>query len=242
MGAAELDRGRERLDRGDRACALFVIVQLRGAAAASRAQATIQFQAAFVRSQEARGRLQTGFPIHVSVLEQLVPEGGHDDFRTWSDLHELTPEEKGDARMVVGAMNDVAQYVVDGLALRSALQQYHTIFVRVGMLLLPYIERENALVNGRPQARFGYRVVDLYNAGITYHLRHPKHRGRELALERPSAHGKGDVRLVLLRADGSGVTRHAGIGSEPSPKGLRARYGEWQLRRPVRNAERGLRR
>jgi hypothetical protein len=220
----------------------FVIVQLRGAAAASRAQATIQFQAAFARSQEARSRLQMGFPIHVSVLEQLAPEATYGDFRTWKDLDDLTAEEKRDARIVVGAMNDVSQYVVDGLALRSALQQYHTIFVRVGVLLLPYLERENAPVGGRPQARFGYRIVELYNAAISYHLRHAKHQGRELALVRPAARGEGDVRLVLLHPDGSGVSRHDGIASEPSSKGLRARYGKWQLRRSVRNTERRLRR
>jgi hypothetical protein len=220
----------------------FVIMQLRGANAASRAQATIQFQAAFVRSQEARSRLQMSFPIHVSVLEQLAPQARHDDFRTWNDLDDLTAEEKRDARIVVGAMNDVAQYVVDGLALRSALQQYHTIFVKVGMLLLPYLERENASVEGRPQARFGYRIVNLYNASISYHMHHPKHRGRELALVRPAAHGEGEVRLVLLHPDGSGVSRHDGIASEPSSKGLPARYDQWKLRREVRSGERRLRR
>ena len=221
---------------------VFVVVQLRGATAASRAQATIQFQAAFVRSQEARSRLQMSFPIHVSALEQLAPQARRGDFRTWNDLDDLTAEEKRDARIVVGAMNDVAQYVVDGLALRSALQQYHTIFVRVGMLLLPYLERENAPAEGRPQARFGYRIVDLYNAAISYHLHHPKHRGRELTLARPAAHGEGEVRLVLLHPDGSGVSRHDGIASEPSSKGPRARYGKWQLRRSVRSVERRLRR
>lgn len=220
----------------------FVILQLRSAVAAARAQATIQFQAAFVRSQKARGRLQTSFPVHVSVLKELAPDANPSDFRTWNDLDDLTNGDKDDARIVVGAMNDIAQYVVDGLALRSALQQYHTIFVRVGTLLLPYLEQENAPVEGRPQARFGYRIIDLYNAAISYHLRHPKHRGRELALIRPAAHGEGKVRLVLLHPDGSGVSRHDGIESEPRPKGLRARYDKWQLRRSVRSAERRLRR
>jgi hypothetical protein len=220
----------------------LVVVQLRGATAASRVQATIQFQAAFLRSQEARSRLQTSFPIHVSVLEQLAPGGEQDDFRTWNKLDELTADEKRDAKVVVGAMNDVAQYVVDGLALRSALQQYHTIFVRVGVLLLPYLEQKNARVAGRQQARYGYRIADLYNAGISYHLHHPKHRGRELALDRPATRGDDDVRLVLLHSDGSGVKRHDGIGSEPSSKGLRALYRKWKLRRSVQHAERWLRR
>jgi hypothetical protein len=219
----------------------FVIVQLRRASAASRAQATIQFQAAFRRSQEARSRLQMSFPIHASILEQLTPDAKHGDFRTWNDLSDLTAQEKRDARIVVGAMNDVAQYVVDGLALRSALQQYHTIFVRAGMLLLPYIERENTQ-EGRPQARFGYRIVDLYNASISYHLHHPKHRGRELALVRPAPHGEREVRLVLLHADGSGVGRHDGVGGELHSRSMRARYSQWKLRREVRSGERSLRR
>jgi hypothetical protein len=220
----------------------IVILQLRAATAASRAQATIQFQAAFVHSQEARRRLQMSFPIHMSVMERLAPQAEHGEFDTWKELHELSPEQQQDARVVVGAMNDVAQYVVDGLALRSALQQYHTIFVRVGTLLLPYLERENAPVGGRPQARFGYRLVDLYNASITYHLHHPKHRGRELALKRPAARKEGEARLVLLHTDGSGVSRHGGFASEPNSTGLGGRYDQWRLRRKIRGAERRLRR
>jgi hypothetical protein len=220
----------------------FVVVQLRRANAASRAQATIQFQAAFLRSQGARGRLQETFPIHVSVLEQVAPQGRHGEFRTWSKLGDLSDEAKRDAKLVVGALNDVAQYVVDGLALRSALQQYHTIFIRVGALLLPFIEQENTQIGGRGQARYGYRIVDLYNAGISYHLHHWKHRGRELSLVRPAADGEGKVRLVLLRSDGSGVKKHGGIASEASSKGLRTLYRRWKLRQVVRHAERKLRR
>jgi hypothetical protein len=48
----------------------FVILQLRGGGAASHAQATIRLQAASARSQVARSRLRTKFPIHVSTLEQ----------------------------------------------------------------------------------------------------------------------------------------------------------------------------
>lgn len=218
----------------------FVVVQLQGATASSRAQATIQFQSAFLRSQPARGRLQASFPIHVSVLEQVEPAGR--ELRTWSKLGDLSAEEIHDAKVVVGALNDVAQYVVDGLTLRSALQQYHTIFVRVGMLLLPFIELENARIGGRGQARYGYRIVDLYNAGISYHRHHWKHRGRELRLVRPAADGEGKVRLVLLRSDGSGVKKHDGIASESSSKGLRTLYRRWKLRRVVKHAERKLRR
>lgn len=219
-----------------------IVVQLRGAGASSRAQATIQFQEAFRRSKDARDRLQSSFPVHVSVLEQLVSEEEHADYRIWNERKELTADQKRDAEVVVGALNDVAQYVVDGLALRSALQQYHTIFVRVGVLLLPYLEQRNARVAGHPQARYGYRIADLYNAGIAYHLIHRKHRGRELALKRPAANGQGEVRLVLLHPDGSGVVKHDGFGSEPRSKGPRALYRWWKLRRAVRQAERKLRR
>jgi len=219
----------------------FVVIQLRGATAASRTQATIQFQAAFLRSQEARGRLQASFPVHVSVLEQVAPGCSNGEVRTWSKLTDLSTEEKRDARVVVGALNDVAQYVVDGLALRSALQQYHTVFVRVGVLLLPFLELENSRVKGRSQARYGYRIADLYNAGISYHLHHWKHRGRELVLDRPAAHGDERIRLVLLHSDGSGVGRHDGIASEPNSKGLRTLYRRWKLRRTVKRAERKLR-
>jgi hypothetical protein len=220
----------------------FVVVQLRGATASSRAQATIQFQSAFLRSQPARGRLQASFPIHVSVLEQVSPEGGSSVLRTWSKLDDLSVEEIQDAKVVVGALNDVAQYVVDGLTLRSALQQYHLIFVRVGMLLLPFIELENARIGGRDQGRYGYRIVDLYNAGISYHRHHWKHRGRELRLIRPAADGEGKVRLVLLHSDGRGVKKHDGMASESSSKGLRTLYRRWKLRRVVKHAERKLRR
>jgi type II secretory pathway pseudopilin PulG len=218
----------------------LVVVQLRGATAASRAQATIQVQAAFLRSQKARGRLQAGFPLHDSLLGQVTLDPGDGRVSTWSDLDDLSDEDKSDAKVVVGALNDVAQYVVDGLALRSALQQYHTVFVRVGALLLPFLEQENAPVEGRDQARYGYRVVDLYNAGIAYHLSHHKHRGRELVLKRPAADGAGDVRVVLLHRDGSGVVKHEGFGSEAGPRGPRGLYRKWKLRGTVKQAERKL--
>lgn len=219
-----------------------VFVQLRGAGASSRAQATIQFQEAFRNSRDARGRLQNSFPVHESVLEQLVPADERSDYDGWIDRSELTKEQKRDAEVVVGALNDVAQYVVDGLALRSALQQYHTVFIRVGVLLLPYLEQKNARVAGRPQARFGYRIVDLFNAAIAYHRSHEKHRGRELVLERPSADQSGNTRLVLLRQDGGGVAKHPGFASESHSRGPRAVYRWWKLRRTVRQAERKLRR
>jgi hypothetical protein len=220
----------------------FVAVELRRASAATRAQATIQFQAAFFRSQEARGRLQASFPLHESVLEEL-PESERDkDFRTWKELSELTDQERRDAEIVIGAMNDVAQYVVDGLALRSALQQYHTIFVRAGFLLLPYLSLRNAPVEGKPQARYGFRMADLYNAGISYHRYHWKHRGRDLALVRPAGAGPGQVRLTLLGTRGDGIKEHPGFGEDAKSKNTTSLAQLWMLRRVVRRAERHLRR
>lgn len=219
-----------------------IVVQLRGAGASSRAQATIQFQEAFRRSKEARDRLQSSFPVHISVVEQLASEEEHAEYCIWNERTELSADQESDAEAVVGALNDVAQYVVDGLALRSALQQYHTIFIRVGVLLLPYLEQRNARVAGLPQARYGYRIVDLYNAGIAYHRIHHKHRGRELTLRRPAANGPGMARLVLLHPDGSGVVKHDGFGSESRSTGPRALYRGWKLRRVVKRAERKLRR
>jgi hypothetical protein len=220
---------------------LLVVLQLRSATAASRAQATIQFQRAFLRSRDSRYRLLRTFPIHADTLERLAPAEERGRFRTWERLEELTEDDVRDARAVVNAMNDVAQYVSDGLALRSALQQYHTIFVRAGALVLPYLEAVGTPQAGNPQARYGRRVVDLYNAGISYHHSHPKHRGRELALERPAIDGSGEVRLVLLDAGGEGVEEHTGFADESrtTPATLAKRLS---LRLTVRRAERSLRR
>lgn len=221
---------------------IFVYVQLRGTTSASRAQATIQFQRTFRNSSEARGRLLKTFPVHENLIEQLGATELLPEVTTWSELDDLTPEQIADARNVIGAMNDVAQYVADGLQMRSALQQYHTIFVRVGALVLPYLDADSAPRAGRPQSRFGRRMVNLYNAGIAYQVRHPKHRGRELVLERPSTvAGSPDVRLVLLDEQGYGVTRHPGFTDEHGtrPETLQKKIA---LRRAVRRAERGLRR
>ncbi len=163
-----------------------VVLQLRRAAALSRAEATIQFQRAFSVSRDARERLLKTFPIHENVIGELAEPGAKCDFRTWKNLEDLTPNERRDADAVINALNDVAQYVVDGLSLRSALQQYHTIFIRTGVLLYPYLDARNAPLSGRPQTRYGRRVPELYNAGLEYHRHHPKHRGCEVALERPA--------------------------------------------------------
>lgn len=217
----------------------FVLAQLKSNLAVARAQATIQFQAAFHKSRPARIRLQNEFPVHADVLAKLAEPGTEGNFHTWRSIDELSQNQKEDAEAVINAINDVAQYVVDGLPLRSALQQYHTIFVRTGVLLCPYLDQRNAPREGKPQARYGYRTIDLYNAALAYHRTHPKHRGRELALTRPSANGEGPVRLLLLGANGEGAEAHPGFPDDPetlSPPDLN------EMERAVKGAERKLRR
>ena len=136
-------------------------------------------------------------------------------------------------------MNDVAQYVSDGLSLRSALQQYHTIFVRAGALLWPYVRAVNAppVPDGAPQARYGYRVIDLYNAGLAYQRNSPKHARRELALERGSSTASNGT-SISVDATGAGLQPRPGVG-QPEPGGsLTTRR---RLRRTIRTAERNLR-
>jgi hypothetical protein len=221
---------------------VIVYLQIRGSASASRAQATIQFQRAFRDSGKARFRLLTAFPVHESLLTELeIPDGTPEDFETWSTVSDLTKEQVADARAVVGAMNDVAQYVADGLQMGSALQQYHTIFVRVGALVLPYLDEIAAPVEGKSQSRFGRRMVNLYNAGIAYQIRHPKHRDRQLVLERPSVQEERKVHLILIDPGGRCVEPHLGFSDEqdsrrePLPRRLALRWA-------IRRAERGLRR
>lgn len=217
---------------------LLVWRQVQEATRVARAQATIQFQAAFHKSRDERIRLQREFPVHEDVLSELATPGTEEDFRTWRFLHELTKEQIRDAEAVINAMNDVAQYVVDGLPLQSALQQYHTIFVRTGVLLLPYLDQRNAPKEGKPQARYGRRMVGLYNAALSYHCLHHKHRGRELALDRPSVGGSGTVRLVLLDVNGKGARKHPEF---PDESNQATPIEEDALHSAVKAAERQLR-
>lgn len=218
---------------------LLVVLQVRSSAAATRAQATIQFQQAFRGSSKSRYYLMTEFPVHESLLALQSDSDIRSKVRTWRTYEELDKEDKDNAAAVVRAMNDVAQYVADGLSLRSALQQYHTIFIRAGALLGPYLDQRNSAKEGQPQARWGRRVMDLYNAGLDYHRLHYKHKGRELVLERPANDGSGKVQIVLLRVDGAGVHKHPGFGDE-SGRALSA--DELEMRRAVREAERRIRR
>jgi hypothetical protein len=222
------------------AIGLFLgIRQLRSGAAAARAQATIQFQQAFRNSSCPRNHLMTEFPVHEDVLQALADPALASKFRTWRTRKELSNEDRESADAVIRAMNDVAQYVSDGLKLRSALQQYHTIFVRAGALLGPYLDQRNARQEGQPQTRWGRRLMDLYNASIDYHRLHPKHKGRELVLERPAADGSGKVRLVLIDINGEGVRKHPGFDDEAGRDSL---LGRIRMRWAVRAAERKLRR
>jgi hypothetical protein len=199
------------------AAALFgvplIVIQLRQAALAARAQATIQFQDAFRRSSEARGALQATFPLHTSVLTSLAKDDADRarlaaQFGEWNDSMPLTDEQERHARQVINALNDVAQYVADGLSMKSALQQYHSIFVRVGVLLYPLIELDNCLpgdvtginrddANREKPTRRGIRILELMNGGLRYHRFHPKHAGRELKLTRDA----GKAVLVLIPQD-----------------------------------------
>jgi hypothetical protein len=214
----------------------FVIVQLRGAAASSRVQATIQFQQAFRESRDARGELLRSFPVHEDALAALQArghqlEGDPAAFPRWKKLADLSDAQKADAEAVINALNDVAQYVVDGLPLRSALQQYHTIFVRAGFLLNPVVDARNS---GK-DTRWGVRTVELYNAALAYHRGHPKHSRRVLKLVRNNPSSS----IVLLSPDGTGVTPHPGFpypGAKRRAPGDRAsarevlRAAEWNLR------------
>jgi hypothetical protein len=122
------------------------------------------------------------------------------------------------------------------------LQQYHTIFVRVGFLLAPYIEAKNAAnEDGKTPAREGVRVVDLYNAGIGYHQCNPKHQGRELVLSRDAADDSGrKVALVLLNEHGRGVLAVPTF-EEDGTRGTVEDLGPATVRKVVRRAERALR-
>ncbi len=230
----------------------FIVVQLRQTVASTRLAATIQFQQSFRSSQDARRRLQTSFPVHKDVLMALVKnEKEYCKFATWDELEDLTKDQYADAKAVVNALNDVAQYVADGMPLRSALQQYHTIFIRAGALLYPYIDLQNQGKDSSKElgsgasgdqvtpARWGVRVIELLNAGLAYHRQHPKHIGHEVVLERDAVDGSGRARLVLIRGD-LGLIEHY-------PPYLQAyksrRWIPWSTwRRAVRRAEHTIRR
>lgn len=217
---------------------IFVIVQLRQAAASARAQATIQFQQAFRNSQPARRQFLQGFPLHRS-LERLVPEDERDKWAWWTSFDDdVSPDQKKHAEAVINALNDVAQYVADGLSLRSALQQYHVIFVQAGALLNPVIEAWNAPHEGVPPTRRGVRIVELYNAALAYHRSHWKHAGKQIAITRPSLNGTGEVSVVLVGSVWDDIEPYEGF----DPQSAGGFLSRWSVTKAVRGAQRRLRR
>jgi hypothetical protein len=175
-----------------------------------RSTATMLFQERFKESQGARGQLFREFPLHdslVAVMSELRPDAPPDPaFATWGEVSNLTKEQRDTAKAVINACNDVAQYVVDGLELRSALQQYHVPLLRVGALLNPYLLQVNAPDAEGKVPRIGRRIPVLYNAALAYHRCHPKHKKRLLGLERAPPGGEA-VNLLFLDAEGNGATQ-----------------------------------
>jgi hypothetical protein len=215
----------------------FVVKQLRSSEAVSRAQATMQFQQAFKESAAARKRLLSSFPVHTDVLSALGGPSSAAQWATWSDEKELSAAQKADAAAVINAMNDVAQYVSDGLSLRSALQQYHSIFIRAGVLLCPYVDERNAPGPDGTSVRWGRRIPLLYNVALDYHHLNPKHAGKRIVLERDALDGSGKVELSLC-GDGLEAGPHLGFPDDP----LRRRtFGPRSLRSALRSVERQLR-
>lgn len=219
----------------------LVWVQIRSAAKDSRAGATILFQERFKESRPARHHVIDELPIHESLLTLSIEPGEIETapypFKTWLSRAELSEEDRQAATAVVNALNDVAQYVVDGLRLRSALQQYHTIFIRAGAALIPYLEQINEPVEGGKQIRLGRRIPILYNAALAYHRCSPKHKEREIHLKRTVPGG--EVKLVLLDQEGNGVEQFKCFADSPE-ESLILPLGS--LSKVIRSAEALLRR
>jgi hypothetical protein len=185
---------------------------------ALRTQATMLFQERFKESQEARRRVFREFPLHVSLVAAMrevnpgvVPEGA----RTWNEIEELSDDEAELADQVVNAFNDVAQYVVDGLELRSALQQYHLPIMRVGALLNPYLAEKNIGGAGNRKLRVGRRIPILYNASLAYHRCHHKHGGRRVGLVRTDPDSGQELNLVFFDGDRGGVRQFECFADSP---------------------------
>lgn len=210
---------------------------------ALRTQATMLFQERFKESQGARRLLFQNFRIHASLattIDQLRPDGEpHTGIDTWEEIDDLSEDEKDQADEVIRALNDVAQYVVDGLELRSALQQYHLVILRVGALLNPYLAQKNAEVEGRRALRWGRRVPILYNAALAYHRCNPKHREREVAINRRVKDDGSELRLTFIDGSGSGVRQFECFADTPHESLL---LPDDELSRVISAAEAMLRR
>lgn len=208
-----------------------------------RSTATMLFQERFKESQQARGELFTEFPLHdslVAVMAELSPDSPPDPkFSTWTTLRDLSPEQKASAKRVINACNDVSQYVVDGLELRSALQQYHLPLLRVGALLNPYLLQINAETKNGRALRNGRRIPILYNAALAYHRCNPKHKGRPAGLERTPPGGGEKVALIFLDTDGRGATQFECFPDTPEESLL---LPDEELSKVISAAEEKLRR
>jgi hypothetical protein len=184
-----------------------------------RTQATMLFQERFKESQKARRRVFREFPLHTSLLvamQQIDPGGIPDGkVQTWDEIEELSDEDVALAEEVINAFNDVAQYVVDGLELRSALQQYHLPIMRVGALLNPYLTQKNAEGDGTRKLRVGRRIPILYNASLAYHRCNQKHRGREVGLLRTDPDDGRQLNLVFFDGDRGGTQQFECFADSP---------------------------
>ncbi len=184
-----------------------------------RAQATMLFQERFKESQDARRLIFREFPVHTSLVAaigQVEPDAlkkGKVD--TWDEIGELSEDDIALAEQVINAFNDIAQYVVDGLELRSALQQYHLPIMRVGALLNPYLAQKNAAKDGQRKLRVGRRIPILYNASLAYHRCHHKHCGRRVGLLRTTPDDREEIDLVFFDGDRGGVQQFECFADTP---------------------------
>lgn len=197
----------------------FQVQALRMQVESLRAQATMLFQERFKESHKARQRVFREFPLHTSLIaamQQIDPENlPKGAVQTWSEIEELSEDQVALAEQVINAFNDVAQYVVDGLELRSALQQYHLPIMRVGALLNPYLAQKNAEKDGTKKLRVGRRIPVLYNASLAYHRCHHKHSGRKVGLLRTDPDNGEEIDLVFFDGDRSGVQQFECFSDTP---------------------------
>jgi hypothetical protein len=177
------------------------------------------FQERFKESREARGCVFREFPLHrslVAAMQQVDPKAlPKEGLPTWGEIGELSPENVALADEVINAFNDVAQYVVDGLELKSALQQYHLPIMRVGALLNPYLTQKNAAIDGKRKLRIGRRIPILYNASLAYHRCHHKHSGRRVGLLRIDPATGADLDLAFFDGKRAGIQQFECFADTP---------------------------
>jgi hypothetical protein len=184
-----------------------------------RAQATMLFQERFKESQAARKRIFQEFPLHTSLVETMSEMGSGAQVKgkveTWEEIEDLSDDDIALADEVINAFNDVAQYVVDGLELRSALQQYHLPIMRAGALLNPYLSQKNAARDGQRKLRIGRRIPILFNASLAYHRCHHKHSHRKVGLMRTDPYSGQKLDLIFFDGDRGGVQQFECFADTP---------------------------